>query len=725
MAWLNLNNSINSLKGQITNLATDLLSEGIIQSSDVDENIIIENDSRLQELENLVCAQKTEIETLKEQNEELSKKLFKNNELLQDVQVSNIQQQQQVQVQDVSVHESTTTRTTVEHDEHEWTMFDNDFEEDINNINWLLKIPEELNEDCLLTTDKLVTLRDTLQQDFNKIQSDYNQLIHHNQQLQQQQSNYENENELKRLKNDLDFYKMECEQLRKNNECLFDINEDQKQEINNLNELHDKIQLQNKELKQQQQQECIDKDVQTDNIDSDNINNELYIKLKNDYDELLKLINLKHVENVGYHTEIQRLNTIILDKNNKEEQLQDKNDFLEEKCNKLTIKLLDEQSKLQQLHKELERLREHLLNIEETHTQEMLENDLKLKELQNKLMNLEQHSQDSTSIYTSISIRYNQQIETLQKQIQLSNQERDQYQQQLSILEDQHLKQSTAITNLQCVLEQFQKDKEKDIIESTLLIRNELNKELENKNDLLKEIDLLKSQLYESKQGLKAATRLQEQLEKARHQVCTYQDQIEKLNAKITTQEELSKELTSHAIDKVDKTLIKNLFMGYLQTSCTNPKYHQQNMDTQKILKIIGTVLDFNQTDYEKIYGGSGGSSWYQTIMKPTSRQQGADLGLGESLSEAFIKFLENESRPKPTKPPLLLVNNNGSNSSRKNSTTDGSTVDLNPTSSNSMTSSSTAAGSLLLNDVLLPTFEDFAHTRSSSSILKDVLNNK
>lgn len=33
MAWLNLNDSINSLKGQITNLATDLLSEGLIQTS--------------------------------------------------------------------------------------------------------------------------------------------------------------------------------------------------------------------------------------------------------------------------------------------------------------------------------------------------------------------------------------------------------------------------------------------------------------------------------------------------------------------------------------------------------------------------------------------------------------------------------------------------------------------------------------------------------------------
>lgn len=63
---------------------------------------------------------------------------------------------------------------------------------------------------------------------------------------------------------------------------------------------------------------------------------------------------------------------------------------------------------------------------------------------------------------------------------------------------------------------------------------------------------------------------------------------------------------------------------------------------------------------------------------------------------------------------------------------TDGATIDLNPTNSNSMTSSSTSEeasvavasslnSSLLLNDVLLPTFEDFAHTRSSSSILKDI----
>lgn len=68
-------------------------------------------------------------------------------------------------------------------------------------------------------------------------------------------------------------------------------------------------------------------------------------------------------------------------------------------------------------------------------------------------------------------------------------------------------------------------DKEKEIIESTLLIRTELQNEINIKNKLLIQIDELQKQLNESKQGLKAATRLQQQLDKLRHQSSIYQDQ--------------------------------------------------------------------------------------------------------------------------------------------------------------------------------------------------------
>lgn len=35
MSWLNLNESLNSLKGQITNFATEVLSEGVVQDPGV------------------------------------------------------------------------------------------------------------------------------------------------------------------------------------------------------------------------------------------------------------------------------------------------------------------------------------------------------------------------------------------------------------------------------------------------------------------------------------------------------------------------------------------------------------------------------------------------------------------------------------------------------------------------------------------------------------------
>ncbi|KAJ8959395.1 hypothetical protein NQ318_022083 [Aromia moschata] len=62
MAWLNLNNSINTLKGQITNFASNVLA---------DEGPDITNKD-VEELRNICIQQEIEINNLKRINQELS-----------------------------------------------------------------------------------------------------------------------------------------------------------------------------------------------------------------------------------------------------------------------------------------------------------------------------------------------------------------------------------------------------------------------------------------------------------------------------------------------------------------------------------------------------------------------------------------------------------------------------------------------------------------------------
>lgn len=161
--------------------------------------------------------------------------------------------------------------------------------------------------------------------------------------------------------------------------------------------------------------------------------------------------------------------------------------------------------------------------------------------------------------------------------------------------------------------------------------------------------------------------------------------------------EEKYKTLLNQTDAKVDKTLIKNLIVGFISANSS------LNKDQSQILKIIGTVLDFSQQDNDKLnLHKQHGGSWLSSILHPQAIGSNSNISQ-QSLSEAFVRFLESESQPKQAPPNLINV--------RKMST-----------ESNASTSSSTRQTPLLLNDVVLPTFADFAQNRNSSSILKDVL---
>lgn len=105
----------------------------------------------------------------------------------------------------------------------------------------------------------------------------------------------------------------------------------------------------------------------------------------------------------------------------------------------------------------------------------------------------------------------------------------------MSAAEDREEKHQAALTNLQCVLEQFQRgmycvfvpfinllttklltnpiDKQHDINEATYKLRKDIENGKEEEKHLREEIDTLLNQLSDAKQGLLAATRLSDQLE--------------------------------------------------------------------------------------------------------------------------------------------------------------------------------------------------------------------
>lgn len=151
--------------------------------------------------------------------------------------------------------------------------------------------------------------------------------------------------------------------------------------------------------------------------------------------QLITLITAKHEENSTYHAEIKRLTQCLADETNRprecpvcpqtavqlaalrdrDEKYSDQVTFLREKADILTANLMTEQANqtrmVQQreqvlaekaeLHRDVERLRAHLLEVEESHTQETMELQRVIDEVTMKMGNIETEAKKTSTAYTS------------------------------------------------------------------------------------------------------------------------------------------------------------------------------------------------------------------------------------------------------------------------------------------------------------------------------------
>ncbi|KAG5672479.1 hypothetical protein PVAND_002606 [Polypedilum vanderplanki] len=458
------------------------------------------------------------------------------------------------------------------------------------------------------------------------------------------------------------------------------------------------------------------------------------VKFTQEKEELVALLTTKHNESVQYHNEILRLNQVLQDETNKNqmahnETLEQQNDqikFLREKCELLTQNLLQEQNNyrlLQQekndavemnntLNKDIERLRQHLLEVADAYTFEQVSLQKQVEEYKLKLMAVEAEAKQSATAYTSANIRANQQAETLQAQYNLLLQQRDDLLAKISAAEDNDNKNKAALTNLQIALEIFQRDKESDIELKTAALQKELDNERLIQMKLSGEINQLQAQLQEAKNGLMAAARLNDQLElnqltidKLNNEIASYQATIQSMKKQI----ELNN-ATSTATADID--LVKNLIVGYFSAPNANAK--------NQILKLISNVLNLSEAECVKVglkNDGNSGGGWFST--KTTSDS----LNNNVSLTEAFVSFLEKESQPRATTAANLLTIHEKETSTAIRKTSNSNIAreiegdDKINVNANAETTSAPIP-IVLSENTLLTSYNN----RNSSSILKDIL---
>ncbi|XP_062621863.1 thyroid receptor-interacting protein 11-like isoform X2 [Saccostrea cucullata] len=312
-------------------------------------------------------------------------------------------------------------------------------------------------------------------------------------------------------------------------------------------------------------------------------------------------------------------------------------------------KLKEKDSKSQ---KELERLRGHLIQMEDGYTQEALAAEEREKDLRNRLAVAEEKVISSSSIMESASQQASQQTESLQQQLHLLAGQRDQAYLQVAALQEQCQQYAVSLNNLQLVLEQFQQEKDAQLSLEMEQNQNEIAKLRKQVNSLQTELNTTKEKLMDAEEGLEAASRLTEQLDRKEEALLALKEEVQIREKSLQAAEDEIHRLRLSTDNKVDKVVIKNILMGYF----LSPKNKQP-----EVLRAVGGILNFTDEDFDKITGASkswvsglwrfGGSPTHATPSTPTKTVPGqlpSTPKAESSFSELFVKFLETESTPTP-----------------------------------------------------------------------------
>ncbi|XP_014687542.3 thyroid receptor-interacting protein 11 isoform X1 [Equus asinus] len=307
------------------------------------------------------------------------------------------------------------------------------------------------------------------------------------------------------------------------------------------------------------------------------------------------------------------------------------------------------------LNQELERLRNHLLESEDSYTREALAAEDREAKLRKRVTQLEEKLVSSSNAMESASHQASLQVESLQEQLNTVSKQRDEAAGQLSVSREQVKQYALSLSNLQMVLEHFQQE-EKAMYSAELEKHKQLVAEWKKKAENLEgKLVSLQESLDEANAALDSASRLTEQLD-------LKEEQIEELKKQNQLRQEMLDEVQKKLMNlvnstegKVDKVLMRNLFIGH---------FHTPKNKRHEVLRLMGSILDIKREEMDQLLNedqggvtrwmtgwlGGGSKSVPNTPLRPNQQTQ-----YNSSFSELFVKFLETESHPS-VPPPKLSV---------------------------------------------------------------------
>merc|ERR1719427_2130444 len=303
----------------------------------------------------------------------------------------------------------------------------------------------------------------------------------------------------------------------------------------------------------------------------------------------------------------------------------------EARRNSVEIKALEESRN--KLTNELDRLRTHLVEVEQSYTEDALINENRKNELESLLENERQSSVSLKSSNHEIGLQSDRFRESLLESEKQKEHAINQYQ----LAQEKTVQYAQALQQLKSACERMQREDKIVHTQQIHRVQSKLNEKAVECDEYKSQVDALTSKLNEVNEALEIASRLSEQLE-------LKQEDLERVNQianeKQTLIEQLQKNISqmqNRNKTMVDRDLVKNLFIGYF-SSPTN----KQN----DVIKLIVSVIGFTKDEEEKLNPSRKGLLGSLLSWKPQQlnimNQSGEN---NESFSQMFVKFLESESQ--------------------------------------------------------------------------------
>ncbi|XP_064148951.1 thyroid receptor-interacting protein 11 isoform X4 [Loxodonta africana] len=307
------------------------------------------------------------------------------------------------------------------------------------------------------------------------------------------------------------------------------------------------------------------------------------------------------------------------------------------------------------LNQELERLRNHLLESEDSYTREALAAEDREAKLRKKVTALEEKLVSSSNAMENASHQASVQVESLQEQLNVVSKQRDETALQLSVSQEQVKQYALSLANLQMVLEHFQQE-EKALYSAELEKQKQLVTEWKKKAENMEgKLISLQERLDEANAALDSASRLTEQLDLKEEQIEELKKQNELRKEMLDDVQRKLMDLVNSTEGRVDRVLMRNLFVGH---------FHTPKNKRHEVLRLMGSILGIKREEMEQLLNedqggvtrwmtgwlGGGSKSVPNTPLRPNQQSV-----FNSSFSELFVKFLETESHPS-VPPPKLSV---------------------------------------------------------------------